>query len=154
MPRKHAEDALQVLGILKLRDALGDFDVVAIENKNEAGVADIMKESMFFLSFGYPEGCPLPPAEAMACGCVVIGYDGFGGREYFDPEFSYPVEVGDMTGFAETVENLIKLSNTDPTVIRSKAEKASEFVRHNYSPAREEEDILGIWNNLLQGKVV
>ena len=149
MPRKHAEDALQVLGILKLRDALGDFKVVAIENKNEGEVAEMMKESMFFLSFGYPEGCPLPPAEAMACGCVVVGYDGFGGREYFDPEFSYPIEIGDMIGFAKTIEKLIKLSVTEPAAINSKAEKASGFVRRTYSPSTEEDDILGIWNNLL-----
>jgi len=149
MPRKHAEDALQVLGILNLRDALGDFKIVAIENRSEAGVAEIMKESMFFLSFGYPEGCPLPPAEAMACGCVVVGYDGFGGREYFDPEFAYPVQIGDMTGFADIVEKLIRLSATEPDKIRSKARKASAFVKQTYSPSREEEDILAIWHTLL-----
>ena len=30
--------------------------------------------SILFLSFGYPEGFGLPVAEAMSCGCAVIGY--------------------------------------------------------------------------------
>jgi len=149
MPRKNAADALQVLGILKLHGSLDDFNVVAIENKNEAGVADILKESMFFLSFGYPEGCPLPPAEAMASGCIVVGYDGFGGREYFDECFSYPVPVGDITGFADTVEKLVNLYSESPDVLKEKGKMASAYVRENYSPKKEQEDILNIWNKLL-----
>ena len=149
MPRKNADDALQVLAILRLHGSLDDFEVVAIENKNEADVAEIMKESMIFLSFGYPEGCPLPPAEAMACGCVVVGYDGFGGREYFDHRFSYPVPVGDITGYADTVKKLVKLCRENPDAIKEKGHMASEYVREKYSPEKEQEDILNVWNNLL-----
>lgn len=146
MPRKHSEDALQVLAILKLHGALGDFDIVPIANKTETEVAAIMRESMFFLSFGYPEGCPLPPAEAMACGCVVVGYDGFGGREYFDPAFSYPVQVGDITGFVSTVESLLAHARQDPGAILAQGRQASAFVRATYSPARERDDIVGFWS--------
>lgn len=150
MPRKHEEDALQVLAILKLRNALGDFEIVPIENRNEAGVAEIMQQSMFFLSFGYPEGCPLPPAEAMACGCIVIGYDGFGGHEYFDKAFSYPVMVGDIIGFAATAERLIKLCYTNPDELGKRAAMASEFVRNKYSPEQERQDIVGFWSRHLE----
>jgi glycosyltransferase involved in cell wall biosynthesis len=149
MPRKNADDALQVLAILKLHGVLDSFEIVAIENKNEAGVADIMKESMLFLSFGYPEGCPLPPAEAMASGCVVVGYDGFGGREYFDERFSYPVPVGDITGYVDTVEKLIKLYSENPDDLKEKGKMASEYVREEYSPEKEQDDILNVWNKLL-----
>lgn len=149
MPRKNAADALQVLAILRLHGSLDDFDVVAIENKNESGVAEILKESMFFLSFGYPEGCPLPPAEAMACGCVVVGYDGFGGQEYFDRRFSYPVAVGDITGYSDTVGRLISMYKEDPDALGTMGKMASEYVREKYSPVKEQEDILTIWNKLL-----
>ncbi len=148
MPRKHAEDALQVLAILQLRGALGDFSVVPIEGENEAGVARILKESMFFLSFGYPEGCPLPPAEAMASGCLVVGYHGFGGREYFDPAFSWPVDVGDITGFAEQVERLIRLSYEQPESLAAAARVASDFVRNKYSPQQEQQDICSFWTRM------
>jgi len=149
MPRKHADDALQVLAILRLRNTMQDFDVVAIENRNETEVAGIMAESAFFLSFGYPEGCPLPPAEAMASGCLVVGYDGFGGREYFDRRFSYPVDVGDITGYAQTLESLIEEYRHNPAGLRNQARQASEFITSNYSPEKEQQDIVRIWTKIL-----
>jgi glycosyltransferase involved in cell wall biosynthesis len=85
----------------------------------------------------------------MACGCVVVGYDGFGGREYFDHRFSYPVLVGDITGYADTVKKLVKLCSENPDVIKEKGHMASEYVREKYSPQKEQEDILSVWNNLL-----
>ena len=153
MPRKHSEDALQVLGILNIRGALDNINVVAIDNMNEEQVAETMKRSMFFLSFGYPEGCPLPPAEAMACGCLVIGYDGFGGREYFKPEFSWPIPVGDITGFADCVEKQLALAQSNPEVIQRKSHAASDYVRNVYSSKQEENDILACWNELTGKKL-
>jgi len=148
MPRKHSEDAIQVLGILNIRGALKDIKVIAIDNMNEQQVANVMKDSMFFLSFGYPEGCPLPPCEAMACGNIVIGYHGFGGREYFKDEFSYPIDIGNLTGYADCVEKLIALASSDLTQIQNKALDASNYVRKVYSSVQEEKDILSIWNQL------
>ncbi len=149
MPRKHPEDAVQVLGLLRARAALRDFQVVSIEGLDEAGVAAVMRDSMFFLSFGYPEGCPLPPAEAMASGCVVAGYDGLGGSEYFKPDFSFPVPIGDIIGFADSVERLIQTADKDPGRIRAWGNAASRFVRETYSSRREKDDIVGIWSQLL-----
>jgi hypothetical protein len=86
MPRKHADEALQVFNFLKFRGRLGGWTIVALDGKSEAETAAILRQSLIFLSFGYPEGLPLPPLEAMACGCLLIGYHGMGGREYFTEE--------------------------------------------------------------------
>jgi glycosyltransferase involved in cell wall biosynthesis len=48
-------------------------------------VAAALAASHLFLAAGFPEGCPLPPLEAMACGCVVVGYAGCGGYDYLRP---------------------------------------------------------------------
>lgn len=45
-------------------------------------VAREMGRSHIFLATGFPEGCPLPPLEAMASGCLVVGGSGFGGWDY------------------------------------------------------------------------
>jgi hypothetical protein len=66
MPRKNVEDARQVLNILRYRKALNGWKVVAIEKKRQAEAAEILRDSLVFLSFGHPEGFGLPPAEAMA----------------------------------------------------------------------------------------
>ena len=42
------------------------------------------------------EGFSLPSIEAMASGCLVIGYPGKGGKEYFKSEFSMPVPEKDI----------------------------------------------------------
>ena len=148
MPRKHADEATQVLGILNLRGALNDVNVVPIDNMNEQQVADTMRDSMFFLSFGYPEGCPLPPAEAMACGCIVIGYDGFGGREYFNSDFSFPIDVGDIIGYANCVEQQLNNAKNDKDHLMKITKKASEYVRNIYSSKAEKRDILKCWEHL------
>jgi hypothetical protein len=39
----------------------------------------------YFLTLSAAEGFGLVPLEAMALGCTVVGYDGFGGRQYMRP---------------------------------------------------------------------
>jgi glycosyltransferase involved in cell wall biosynthesis len=148
MPRKHPEDALQVLALLRLRGALDGVRVRVIERMNEREVAAVMQESLIFLSFGYPEGCPLPPAEAMACGCAVVGYDGFGGREYFRQEFSHPVPVGDIPGYAAAVEQLLATHAREPETLRERGRRAARYIREHYSATIEERDIVGCWERL------
>ena len=149
MPRKHKEDAQQVLNILNLRDALAGFDVVPIENRTEKQVSDILREALVFLSFGFPEGFSLPPAEAMACGCIVIGYHGWGGKEYFKPEFSFPIEAADIIQFATTVERVIAQVERNPEPLLEKAKMASEYILRTYSIQREVADVVKAWTSLM-----
>lgn len=149
MPRKNPEHAVQVINLLKHKGVVQDFTIVPIEDKSEKEAADIMQESLIFLSFGYPEGFSLPPAEAMSCGCIVIGYHGIGGREYFDPDYCFPVEMGDILEFAKAVEDVIRLYHKAPNALAQMADKASAFIRHNYSVEREREDILYSWDQLI-----
>lgn len=58
------------------------LDWVPIDGLPPDGVAEALRGCHVFLATGFPEGCPLPPLEAMACGCVVAGFTGFGGFDY------------------------------------------------------------------------
>jgi glycosyltransferase involved in cell wall biosynthesis len=149
MPRKHTEDALQVLAVLRLRGALEDVSVVPIDNMIEQEVARVMGESLLFLSFGYPEGCPLPPAEAMASGCIVVGYHGQGGHEYFHNEFCYPVAINDIVGFASSVETILDAWKRNPATVQEMAFRASQYVKENYSAELEARDIVDSWRKIL-----
>ncbi len=84
----------------------------------------------------------------MACGCVVIGYHGRGGREYFKSEFSFPVEHGDVVGFVKTIENALDGERQSPGYLPKLGQLASEFVRTHYSPEREEWDIISLWRTI------
>jgi hypothetical protein len=152
MPRKHAEDVVQVLNILRAHGALENWELVAIDGLAESEVARLLGECAIFLSFGYPEGFGLPPIEAMASGCAVIGYHGRGGKEYFDPAFSDPVETGDIVGFARAVENVLAQERTHPGTLERRGKQAMEFVRDHYSPVREAEEIVASWRNILSLK--
>jgi glycosyltransferase involved in cell wall biosynthesis len=149
MPRKLPVDAAQVLGILESRGVLAGVDVVKIENMDEAGTAAVLRESLIFLSFATEEGWSLPPMEAMACGCIAVGYHGRGGREYFTDEFGFPVPADDIVLFASTVERVLKQYDSDPASLREMARRASEHVRSVYSPSAEERDILDVWEQIL-----
>jgi hypothetical protein len=149
MSRKLRDDVTQVINILKYRNFLGDFKLIPIENRTEQEVAEIMKDSLIFLSFSYREGCPLPPMEAMMCGCLVIGYDGRGGREYFNNELSYPIDGGDIISFAKTVEEVVRCYNMNQSLVDEKRQRASEFIRKTYSPEKETEEIAECWKQII-----
>jgi hypothetical protein len=149
MPRKNASHAGQVINLLKFRGTCRGYSLVSVDGRSESEVAAILRESLVFLSFGYPEGFGLPPAEAMACGCVVIGYHGMGGSEYFLPEFSYPVAYGDIVAYAKTVERVLELHRADPARLAAQAARAGAFVRQTYSCATEEADLLRAWRALV-----
>lgn len=59
-----------------------NIEWVEIHNKSPQEVAALLRTSHIFLATGFPEGCPLPPLEAMACGCIVAGFTGRGGWDY------------------------------------------------------------------------
>jgi glycosyltransferase involved in cell wall biosynthesis len=140
---------MQVINLLKFRGALDDCRVVPFINRPQIEVASILGESLVFLSFGYPEGFGLPAAEAMASGCVVVGFHGGGGREFFRTDFCYPIAQGDIVGFAKTVEAVLQEHSRDPIAVTSMGRRAADFIRSEYSPALEEAELLEFWSTLL-----
>jgi glycosyltransferase involved in cell wall biosynthesis len=149
MPRKHPDEARQVLNTLALRGALAGFNVVAIDGVPERDAARMLRESLVFLSFGYPEGFSLPPAEAMACGCLTIGYHGMGAREFLLPEFSWPIEVGHTLDYIRAVESILTQWRRDPAPLRARAAAASRFVHTHYSHTAHVMSVRRAWSLLL-----
>lgn len=149
MTRKLREDSTQIVSILKQRPSLEGWEFIAINDKTEEEVAQIMKESVFFLSFNHREGFGLPPAEAMACGCYVIGYHGEGGREYLKPEFSSVIETGDIIHYVQKVEELVRTYDADPQALLTRGKMASDFILDRYSMQRQVEDTAHIWRDIL-----
>jgi glycosyltransferase involved in cell wall biosynthesis len=148
MPRRLRVDLVQVVNILKFKGVLDNWELVEIHNMNESQVANALRECAFFLSFSINEGFGMPPAEAMACGCIVVGYAGKGGREFFKEDFSYPIEDRDVISFAKTLENVIKEYEQNDKQFVEKGRKASEFILTEYSMQMEEKTIADCWNTI------
>jgi hypothetical protein len=150
MPRKRVEEQKEVLRLLELRGVLDDWELVPIWRRPEAETAELLRSSSIFLSFGVREGFGLPPCEAMASGCLVVGFDGFGGREYFRLPYAESVENGDTVAFARAVERLTGRFDDDPAATAALSEAASRFVLESYSPAAEAQSIVDAFAPLLQ----
>ena len=92
MPRKNSAQGRMAVEFLAARQSRGlcpPLEWVEISGREPDGVAQLLRSCHLFLATGFPEGCPLPPLEAMACGCLPVGFTGFGGHDYMrqsDPE--------------------------------------------------------------------
>jgi hypothetical protein len=146
MPRKGHTDAQQVLMMLKFRNALKDWEIEFIHEKPHHEVARIMRESRLYLSFSANEGFGLAAAEAMSSGCVVIGYHGNAGKEFYKEDFSFPIAAGDIMTYARTLENVLSLYDLHPEDLMKCGERASDFIRTHYSLEKEKNDLLTSWN--------
>ena len=148
MPRKNSGDAIQVINILKFRGALEGFEIAVIEKMSEQEVARQLSEAMFFFSFGDPEGFGLPPAEAMSCGCVVVGYHGRGGREFFLEDFSFPVEKGDIVHYVHVAEKVLGMARSNPESLIAMGKQASEYIQKTYSREAQAMALRQAWSRI------
>jgi hypothetical protein len=149
MPRRGGGDARSVLAMLESRGLLRGWTVRALDNLSEQEVGEQLRNTCIFLSLSHHEGFGLPPAEAMACGAFVVGYHGFSGREFLLPEFSSPVEPGDILTFARMVEAALWQESVNPGWCQEKGRQASAFIRQACSPDREREDVRDLYAHLL-----
>lgn len=149
MPRRLKEDLLIVVHALAVKGLLKHWKVVVIDNLSEAEAARVLRDSAIFLSSSDREGFGLPPLEAGACGCVVVGYDGVAGREFFSKEYMYPVPQGDILAFIETLQAVLAQYDEDPVTLEQKAHEFAGWIAAEYSLEREEKEVLAAWHSLL-----
>jgi len=149
MPRRRFVDIEQVLRILERRGALSGWRLYPIDQLPEQGKSEVLARSAIFLSFNEREGFGLPPAEAMAAGCVVIGFAGGGGREYMRPDTSFPVEEGAITQYVRAVEDVIHAWD-DGERFSDLTSRAAALIASEYSPTRQREDVVRIFSSALE----
>lgn len=128
---------------------LDGWRLYPIDGLTREGAAEVIRRSALFLSFSEREGFGLPPLEAMAAGCVVIGFDGGGGREYLRPETSFPIENGAIADFVRTVEHVIQEWNGGER-FTARIERASAMIASEYSPARQRQDVVRAFAGALE----
>jgi glycosyltransferase involved in cell wall biosynthesis len=156
MQRKHNEEVFQVVSMLKFRNQL-DWQFVLIDNDPAEEVARVMGESAVFLEFGYPAGCPVPPLEALASGCYVIGYTGFGAEEYACKSSNFmPIRHADTSTFAKVIENTcnwfdMTWENDGMLKMAEKRSKRNaEYIQQAYNLDVEANDVLKFWKGILE----
>lgn len=142
VPTRRAHELGQLLHILRSRGF--DWDLIPIRGMSESEVAGVFRSVLVFMSLSDQDGFGLPPAEAMASGCYVVGYAGGGGDEFFDPEYCSPT-----SSLAELVEVLVRTSHMPLHQIEQLGQKASHAVLQRYSEAGMREDLRRFWGPIL-----
>lgn len=163
MPRKNKNLASQIRAIFEARlskngNRLPEW--IAIDNLSPADVGETMRHSDIFLITGFPEGCPLPPLEAMACGCIVAGFTGIGGWDYmrqgypeaWEPYFNLPqttwgqngffVPDGDVWGASKVLEEAYNSLFSDLSL---QLRKAGFETAAYYNAAHQRDQVLSLW---------
>ena len=137
MPRKNSRDLSIVKSLLSQQPWMSNWQIVEISSKPHSEVLSILRDCTLFLSFGHPEGFGLPVAEAMACGCAVVGYSGLGGRELFHvaSQFNTAVEVayGDWYGFVRGLSQFNQQIVDDLPGFVQRLSRTSMAIRQLYS---------------------
>jgi hypothetical protein len=83
IPRKLPNEYRIIKSIFYLKyPALRSVPWDVIAQKTESEVAESLGRATVFLSLCHLECAPLTPLEAMASGCVVVGFHGYGGQDY------------------------------------------------------------------------
>jgi glycosyltransferase involved in cell wall biosynthesis len=114
----------------------------------EAETASVLRESAVFLSLNEREGFGLPPLEAMASGCVVVGFHGGCGRVYMRPDVAIPIDDGEVITFARQVESVLQRFGDED--LERMRESAVSLVRSEFSPAREAADVVAVFGRALE----
>ncbi len=145
MPRKNSHDAEVVTTLLQQQPWWKGWSLQVIKDCSHAEVIAILQHSLVFVSFGHPEGFGLPVAEAMACGCAVVGYSGLGGRELFDLADGYglgvSVEPGDWLGFIDGVQRINQRLRIRQDDVSHQLDVMAAVVRQRYSMERMQRSI-------------
>ncbi|HVZ07712.1 glycosyltransferase [Rhodopila sp.] len=141
MPRKRKALAYQIVGSLHARGVLAGWDLQEIQGMTQAQVAEALATTRLFLSFSQREGFGLPPAEALARGCHVIGYAGWGGNEFFSGPNATLVLEDDLDGFIGAVADWLVGPGWDEERSRS----GSDAILRTYSKETERDSVLAAY---------
>ena len=148
-PRRGRRELDIVIHMLQAKGVLRDWEFSSLAGLNQADFAAAVRSSRITVNLSCWEGFGLTTCEAMACGNYVVGFHGFGGLEFMRPEFSCPVETGDVVAVAEAMERVIALDSVDDQWCQSRGRLASAFVLDEYSRHKEYETVISAYRALL-----
>lgn len=144
MGRKHADHIRKALLMGSRRPAWKHYEFRELPRMSHEQVASELREALMFLSCGHPEGFGLPLAEAIACGCLVVGYHGLGGRDFAEPHM-HCVEFGDLMGFVNGIEAELIRFEQNPQAVISERHQAATTILERYGPEAESAACMGCW---------
>ena len=126
--RKNIADARGAIELLD-KDVRESAEFTILESKySQREIAEFFREADIFMAIGYPEGFALPPLEAMACGCAVVGFTGGGGLEHMiDGKTALVAEDGNVEQLSHCLRRILTDSELKERLRKNGIQKSQEF---------------------------
>ncbi|MDQ2964149.1 MAG: glycosyltransferase [Pseudomonadota bacterium] len=154
MPRKGGVHNLRLVQGLLASDGFShraELIWCEIDGLPKEQVAARLQDAHIYVSTSVREGLGLPPLEAMAAGCLVVGFMGGGGVDYASSENGVWVDDEDPWALAEAIEQTVaglRDPNASPSLHAKRA--AGQATALNYNRQQFERDLIAFWTALLQ----
>lgn len=143
--------AREILGAFKAKyKRHSDVLLEPMENKTHREVASILSRSSIFLAATFPQGIGRPVLEAMASGCIVVGFAGRGGAECMQHlDNSYVAEDGDVLSAVDLLNDALESIRSGTAIAMRRAARETAL---RYSLDAEEASVIEIWTELLHAE--
>lgn len=104
------------------------FEGQLVVNPSQSELGDIYRSCDIYVSGSFYESFPLPPLEAMSCGCAVVSTNNVGIREYAESgKNSILTEVGSHESMAKALIKLIENHDLRKRLIEAGYQTAERF---------------------------
>jgi glycosyltransferase involved in cell wall biosynthesis len=146
---RRTADVTAMHHILRSIGLLDRWELVPITGRSERQTAELMRGCPIFVSLSQREGFGLPPAEAMASGCYVVGYPGLAGREFFNEDYSGPVPDEDLHSLVRAVAAACAAYEADPAKLLHLGGIARDAIAARYTAERQQRALTDLYTDLL-----
>lgn len=117
----------------KKKYSLSSLSFRIVDDLTQSELAELFNQHKYYLTLNPSEGFGLPPLEAMACGCTVVGFDSMGGRDYqVHDENAYIVGYGDFEQLSEYLRRIVLDTDIGERLAEQAVETASQFSYENF----------------------
>lgn len=134
-----------------------EFAWMPLRELNEFDYARQLREASVYVTTNMQEGMNTSVLEAMACGCLVVGYSGIGGGVYMQPEGPGQncllVENGDLPALGRLLESTLVQLAGDPAAFAPVAANGLRTAAAFQDPAREAESLRAVFAPLVAAGV-
>ncbi len=133
------------------------FEWMPLRELSEDEYARNLRESSVYITTNMQEGMNTSVLEAMACGCLVVGYSGIGGRVYMEPEGPEQncilVENGNVPALGQELETVLRELAAQPDAFSRITESGQATARAYQNPEEEAESLLKVFAPLASSQV-
>jgi len=150
-PRKRAEELLVVYDLFRAENPqFRSIPWVEITRMSESDVARVLGESVLYLSLLRFEALPLSALEALACGCLVAGFTGFGGRDYATASNGFWAPEDDCCACVDQLTLATRVVFEERDRHRAMVREGLRTVDH-YDRENFKSHLRACWNTILNG---